>query len=133
MNDDPLHARDGLRRRGFNALLTASVFPWPNAAGAADRPSCLEAAVAALGNGVDGLRPLAATIIGAVAPRAWPAIVAGAEARARLCIGDAVASARASLPALTDDDFDAGRVVDVDGVCFSHTELAVLFVVHRGS
>jgi hypothetical protein len=53
------------------------------------------------------------------------------EAMQRLLtvVGAAVNTAKASVPALIEDDFRSGRTLHVRGVVFSHIELALLLVV----
>jgi hypothetical protein len=52
-----------------------------------------------------------------------------ATRRLRTVVGTALYTAKATVPALIEDDFSFGRTVEVQGVIFSHTELALLLVV----
>lgn len=62
-------------------------------------------------------------------PVAIAAPLREAAQRMRTVIGPAIHTARATMPALIEDDFSAGRTIQVHGLLFSTSELALLLAV----
>ena len=81
------------------------------------------------------LRPdllrLGARLQEALPPSTLAAVIAAVAESMAAAVGPVLASAEATVPGLIADDFEQGRVLQVEGIAFSHTEVALLGALDR--
>ncbi|MEP4077641.1 hypothetical protein [Haloferula sp.] len=112
--------------------MAASVLALPNPAILIDYKSqwpCLVAIVRHLKSLSVELEPLAEKLKKPLRNIEMSPVLNGSEERAASMIGEVVGSALASFPSLCENDFREGRVHMIEGVRFSHMELAFLHVI----
>lgn len=91
--------------------------------------------LATVASRLDLLRPdllrLGARLRDAVPATTLEPILAQAARALRAAVGPVLASAEATVPGLIADDFEQRRVLAIDGIVFSHTEIALLGALDR--
>ncbi len=120
-----LRRRRVLQAAALTPLLAASPAALPAAADAA--ASLYLGTIAAR---LQLLRPdllrLSARLRTALPAPTLAALTASVADTLSAAVGPVLASAVATVPGLIADDFSCGRVIEVEGIAFSHTEIALL-------
>jgi hypothetical protein len=134
-----VRARPGVqRRRLLQAAGAAGLAGSALASAQPTAPAAVDDAafyLAALAARLQMLRPdllrLGARLRAALPAATLASIIEQAERTLRGAVGPVLASAEATVPGLIADDFEQGRVIELEGIVFSHTELALLGALDR--